>query len=169
MRTCGVFSLLPDESVGNNIGAFCAVVPGEGDMEPAERVHRVHSSLLEIKQSPAALLSYAIANIFTRFLPSSWASYAFRRANAGATVVVTNVKGPESPLHYQGRNVESVYGFIPIPPGIPVGVTIMSYQGKICMGLTAESWAVPDGDQFMRWVLEEYRAMIQSARESVKP
>ena len=157
--------LLPNQSVGNNIGAFCARVPGESDrLTPEQRLARVHRSLRTIKNTPAPYLSHWVAKASSKILPASWASYLYRRANAGATVVITNVRGYPKAMHYRGREVESVYGFIPIPPGIPIGVVVQSYNGRMTLSLTAESWAVPDGDQFMAWALEEYMALVEETR-----
>ena len=161
--------LLPEDSVGNKIGAFGVRVPAENELlTPVERLHQVHRALQAVKQSPAPFWSFGIATAVTKLLPSSWASYIFKHSSAGATVVVTNVKGPDKALHYQGREVEAVHGFIPIPPGIPVGVTINSYNGKINLGLTAESWAVPDGDRFLSFVLEEYLKLVRAAKDVSK-
>mmetsp|Transcript_4282 Transcript_4282/g.8754 ORF Transcript_4282/g.8754 Transcript_4282/m.8754 type:complete len:594 (-) Transcript_4282:163-1944(-) len=157
--------VLPNESVGNNIGAFCARVPGESDdLTPTQRLAQVHQSLQTIKNTPAPYLSHWVANASTKILPASWASYVYQHANAGATAVITNVRGYPKAMHYQGREVESVYGFIPIPPGIPIGVVVQSYNGRMTLSLTAESWAVPDGDRFMVWVLEEYMDLVEAAR-----
>jgi hypothetical protein len=40
----------------------------------------------------------------------------------------------------------------------------MSYAGQVNCTVTAEQWAVPDGDQFMVWVLEEYLRLVQAAQ-----
>jgi hypothetical protein len=156
--------LLPNDSIGNQIGAVAARVPcGNENTTAADRLHAVHNALATVKQSPAALWSFGAATWATRLLPSSWVASLFRRAAAGASVVVTNVRGPDRILHYQGRPVETIQGFLPLPPGIPVGVTVNSYNGQVQLGLTAETWAVPNGDQFLAWVLEEYLEMVQAA------
>jgi hypothetical protein len=54
-----------------------------------------------------------------------------------------------------GRRLESIYGFVPLPLGIPVGVVVRSYAGSMALTVTAEAYAVPDTDRFMSWVLEE--------------
>lgn len=158
--------LLPGTSIGNRIGAFCARVPGETDASPAERLAEVHTALHTVKQTPAPVLGHYVAKLATLCLPTSWASALYRRTNAGATCVVTNVRGPPSAVHWQGREIESIYGFIPLPPGIPIGVSVNSYNGHMSLSLTAEPWAVPDGDQFLAWVLEEYLALVQAAKEN---
>jgi len=55
--------------------------------------------------------------------------------------------------------VESVAGFIPLPPGVPVGVVVQSYAGSMSLSLNAERYAIPDPDKFLKWVVEEYQAL----------
>jgi hypothetical protein len=51
--------------------------------------------------------------------------------------------------------LESAAGFLPLPPGIPIGVVVQSYAGAVSRTVNAEKWAVPDADKFLGWVLEE--------------
>ena len=59
--------------------------------------------------------------------------------------------------------MESVAGFYPLPPGLPVGVLVQSYGNVVSLSVTAEKWAVPDADQFLKWVLEEYQLLCKEA------
>lgn len=68
-------------------------------------------------------------------------------------------------MHLDGHLVESVYGFVPLPPGVPVGVAVMSYAGRISCTLSAEPWTIPDADQFMIWVMEEYLHLVNAAKD----
>jgi hypothetical protein len=64
-----------------------------------------------------------------------------------------------------GRRVESMFGFVPLPPGIPVGVVVSSYAGEMSVTVTAEPWAVPDADRFISWMLEEYLSLVDKAKQ----
>jgi WS/DGAT C-terminal domain len=174
--------VLPNESVSNCIGALVARVPCEMDNEDefsspsdsttnrsVERLRAVSSELHAIKRTPTAILSYIMAKVLSNIttmniFPSSWMSYLYSNANAGSMVVVSNNRGPSVPVHIDGHKVESITGFVPLPPGIPVGVVVMSYAGHINCALSAEPWAVPDGDQFMLWILEEYLELVNAAK-----
>jgi diacylglycerol O-acyltransferase len=68
---------------------------------------------------------------------------------------MTNTRGSPDYVHMGGRRLESIYGFVPLPLGIPVGVVVRSYAGSMALTVTAEAYAVPDTDRFMSWVLEE--------------
>jgi hypothetical protein len=162
--------ILPGESVGNNIGAFVARCPGEMKRDaaetpccPTERLIRVHESLLRAKGGPAPLVSYYMARFCSEYLPDGITKAIFKRANANAAVVVTNTRGYDGKLHINGMAVESAAGFIPLPPGIPIGVVVQSYNGTVSLSVTAERWAVPDADKFLGWVLDDYRRLYSEA------
>jgi WS/DGAT C-terminal domain len=167
--------VLPDESVGNNIGALVVRVPSELENSSTEdddcvlRLRSVSSEMHTMKRTPTALLSHLMAKILSyatahRLVPLSWTSRMYAASNAGSMVVISNNRGPSIPVHLDGHQVESVYGFVPLPPGVPVGVAVMSYAGRISCTLSAEPWAVPDGDQFMIWVIEEYLRLVNAAK-----
>ena len=59
-------------------------------------------------------------------------------------------------------------GFLPLPPGIPIGVVVQSYAGTISLSVTSEKWAVPDADKFLRWTLDEYNRLSEEATELEK-
>ena len=59
-----------------------------------------------------------------------------------------------------------MYGFVPLPPGVPIGVVVMSYAGNVNLTLTAEPWAVPDPDMFLSWILEEYLRLFLLAKQN---
>ena len=167
--------IIPGESVGNKIGAFVTRVPGEmlhdavgGAICPTERLEKVHNSLLYSKKSPAPIVSYYIAKFCSNCLPENWTKAMFQRANANAVVAISNNRGYEHKLHINGMTVESAAGFLPLPPGIPIGVVVQSYAGTMSLSVVAEKWAVPDGDKFLRWILDEYRRLRDVAIELEK-
>lgn len=159
--------LLPGQSVGNNIGAFCAQVPGEQRMGAEVRLERVHESLFKVKSTPAPLLSYMVARA-TSILPFSLKQRLFTWSQAHACVAVTNNKGSPRELSLNGQSIVSMAGFLPLPPGIPIGVSVTSYNGEVSLSVTAEPWAVPNSDQFLKWMLEEYQRLLKISRAETK-
>mmetsp|Transcript_1351 Transcript_1351/g.2355 ORF Transcript_1351/g.2355 Transcript_1351/m.2355 type:complete len:159 (+) Transcript_1351:3-479(+) len=135
---------------------------------PSERLRRVHESLLYSKRSPAPFVSHHMAKFCSEYIPEEWAKSIFQRANANACVVVSNTRGYDKKLHIRGMTVESVAGFLPLPPGIPVGVVVQSYAGTMSLTLTAEKWAVPDADKFLSWVVDEYQRLRVEASQLEK-
>ena len=169
--------ILPNESLGNRIGAFVTRVPGEMTHDargggtsscPSDRLFKVHQSLKRSKQSPAPFLSHYIAKVCSDFLPEKWTKTIFQRANANACVAISNNRGFKEKIHINGMQVESAHGFLPLPPGIPIGVVVQSYAGVLSISVTAEKWAVPDPDKFLLWVLDEYSRVLEAAAQLEK-
>ncbi len=169
--------LLHGQSLGNKIGAMLARIPCETDEEhnhdssSVQRLQQIHSILGRVKQSPAALISYAMARTLASppvswILPSSWMTSLMTNTHLGATCVITNVRGPPHELHLGGRRVVTAQPFLPLPPGIPIGVALFSYAGAMNVSVNAEAWAVPNADQFLLWVVEEYQHLLDIASRS---
>lgn len=163
--------LLPGQSMGNKIGALVSRVPAEAADNAADRLYEVHNTLWDRKQTPAAVLAFLAAKMFGGMLGTvlgSWTPWVFETAHANASVVVTNVRGPETMMHLKGRRVETNLGFLPLPPGIPIGMVVMSYNQKLTLTIMAERWAVPDADMFLTWVAEEYQELLNQAKVDSK-
>ena len=159
--------LLPGESLGNRIGAFVSALPtkylsssDDTAYSSVKNLEVVSESLRQLKTSPAAYISWAIAKIASEYLPETLTKYLMRSANANAVCVVSNVRVPvEDKLHLNGRPIESMCGFLPLPPGVPIGIVVQSYAGAISLTVTADNRAVPDADKFLFWILEEYEKL----------
>lgn len=154
----------PGRGIGNLIGAFVSKIPCDLPHDSsAKRFLSVHNSLLSCKSSPAPFLGYMMAKVISKFLPESIAVRIFKASSANAAVAITNSRGFEEKVHIDGRRVESIAGFLPLPPGLPVGVVIGSYGGEIHLSVNAETWAVPDSDKFLGWILDEYKRLRNEA------
>jgi diacylglycerol O-acyltransferase len=178
--------LLPGQSMGNKIGAMISRIPGQQPnnenklMDPGERLLHVHQVLHSRKQTPAAVWSYLLAKLVGSIGVGGTSRHArldniedgggivpwiFEKSHANASAVVTNIRGPEKIVHLDGRRVEATLGFLPLPPGIPLGMVVQSYANRLSLTVIAEPWAVPDvvSDQFVSWVVEEYEALKKEA------
>jgi hypothetical protein len=114
-----------------------------------------------------ALDSTGSDTIDALFLSAAWLPFIFFKASAGAVAVVTNTRGSPDYVHMGGRRVESIYGFVPLPLGIPVGVAVSRYAGRMGLALTPKPYAVPDADRVMSWVLEEYLSLLLNKAKQV--
>jgi diacylglycerol O-acyltransferase len=52
--------------------------------------------------------------------------------------VTTNVPGPPLPLYAAGREMIEYLPFVPLGPGVRIGVAILSYNGKLAFGVTGD-------------------------------
>ena len=61
-----------------------------------------------------------------------------RSAQRSLTTITTNVPGPQFPLYCMGREMLEYLPFVPISYGTRVATAILSYNGTIAFGLTAD-------------------------------
>ena len=66
-----------------------------------------------------------------------------------ATVIVTNVKGPQERLYLAGAPVEEMMAWIPRYGGIGVGISILSYAGQVRLGVSRTEDIVPDPENLI--------------------
>eukprot|EP00567_Pseudictyota_dubia_P016914 CAMPEP_0197459574 /NCGR_PEP_ID=MMETSP1175-20131217/51760_1 /TAXON_ID=1003142 /ORGANISM="Triceratium dubium, Strain CCMP147" /LENGTH=595 /DNA_ID=CAMNT_0042994489 /DNA_START=141 /DNA_END=1928 /DNA_ORIENTATION=+ len=164
--------LLPGESLGNKIGAFVASVPLTEKEETADhckasnRFKGVSKALKEGKSTPAYLIAWTMAKFTSDYAPEWFAKWAMRNGNAKSVCVISNVKGFPFKVHWVGRRLEYLCAFLPLPPGIPIGVVVSSYDGEIGFTVDADKRAVPDADRFGEWMIDEFKRLEQEARVS---
>jgi len=151
--------LMRGQSLGNKIGAFVAAIPTGNAENPSKRLKEVSKSLLEGKQTPGHLISWTLAKLLADFAPLRFSKWALRHGNAHSVAVISNVRGFPFKTHWAGRPVEAVIAFLPLPPGIPIGIVVQSYDGNLYFTVEADRRAVPDAEIFSDWIMEEYERL----------
>ncbi len=71
-------------------------------------------------------------------------------------LLVSNVPGLPFTIHLAGAAVERYFPFGPTT-GAAMNVTLMSYEGTCCIGVNADTGAVPDSDVMLRCLHEGFR------------
>jgi hypothetical protein len=75
------------------------------------------------------------------------------RAIASHTPVnmtVINAPGTQVPLYFEGARLLETYGQVPLRDDHGLGITVMSYDGRLFFGLNADFDLVPDLDFFAK-------------------
>ena len=152
---------LTSRCIGNSIGAFVTTVPfcPNKTSSSTSRLYSVSKNLNKVKHTPAAKISQAVSSFISTFAPESIAKLALVYANCHAVAAISNVHGFQKKIHWMGRPIEILCAFLPLPPGIPIGIVVTSYDGKIIMSLDADESIVPDADAFLDCMIEEYEAL----------
>ena len=93
------------------------------------------------------------ANRITEFLPSETLAAAARvytRTRLGGqhrpffNVTITNVPGPPVPIYAAGAKIHSAFGMAPILDGLGLILVILSYHGRISIGISSCEQIVAD-------------------------
>jgi diacylglycerol O-acyltransferase len=73
--------------------------------------------------------------------------------------VVTNITGPSQDLALEGRRVRSLIFWVPQRARIGVGISILSFAGKVQLGVIADEALVPDLAALIEAFEEEFEAL----------
>eukprot|EP00984_Skeletonema_dohrnii_P014945 scaffold6400_cov143-Skeletonema_dohrnii-CCMP3373.AAC.3 len=159
--------ILPGESIGNKIGAFAVTTPFKTKAGSSiKRLRTISKALQLMKRTPAPQISYLITSFISNYLPKRVAQYALVKANCHSVATISNVHGFPETIHWAGNPVEMICAFLPLPTGIPIGIVVTSYNGRIIMSVDADASVVPDADEFLQWMVDEYETIKSEAETS---
>ena len=113
-----------------------------------------------MKRTPAPLISWFLTSLISK-LGLEWiAKDAIVRMNCHAAAIISNVHGFPFEIHWKGWPIKMLCAFFPLPPNIPIGILVTSYDGKIILSCeSTDERVVPDTDRFLDYMLEEYEAI----------
>jgi hypothetical protein len=57
---------------------------------------------------------------------------------------MTNVPGPRQPLYFAGQELKSVMFWVPQSGKLGLGISLISYNGQVRLGVTTDAGLVPD-------------------------
>jgi WS/DGAT/MGAT family acyltransferase len=131
-------------ALGNRVAAMWASLPvGVGD--PVARLQTVSAGMQEAKGSGQAVGAEVLTRLSGFAPPTIMAQAARLQARQRLfNLVVTNVPGPQHPLYVLGRELEAIYPMVPLAENTALGIAIMSYNGQLNFGLTADYDALAD-------------------------
>jgi hypothetical protein len=78
--------------------------------------------------------------------------------------VTTNVPGPQQPLYLMGRQLQSLIPFVPLAMGVRVATAIVSYNGTINFGVTADYDTVRDLPAFLDGIEKTLSALDRAVK-----
>ncbi|MDO8363439.1 MAG: wax ester/triacylglycerol synthase family O-acyltransferase [Actinomycetota bacterium] len=139
-----------DHTYNNQVSAMIAELP-VGIADPVERLHAISAQMAGLKDSHQAVAGSVLVNM-AGFAPPMLLSLGLRTAvgvmrrlpQRSVNTVTTNVPGPQFPLYACGHEMLAYYPFVPLSQGVRVGVAILSYNGQVAFGVTADWDTVPD-------------------------
>ena len=163
-RTYIPFNLRPldqDIELGNKFGLVFLQLP-IGTVDKMERLQIIKQRMDELKNSPEAMV--AITLLATAgMLPKDIEGQVFKLFHAKATAVLTNVPGPQQPLYMAGGRMKSMMGWVPQAGNLGLGLSIISYDGQVFVGINTDAGLVPDAAS----VIEHFNEEFEEFRELV--
>lgn len=126
---------------------------------PFERVFEVRRRMAELRGSyqPAVALGIlAATGLAPKFVQDIVLDILANKASA----VMTNVPGPQQPLYMAGAHLTQQMFWVPQSGDIGVGVSILSYNGKVQFGLVTDRHFVTDPENIVSRFQPEFEKLV---------
>jgi len=130
------------KNLGNHFGLVFLKLPiFEGN--PLKRLAFIHQEMKELKKSKQAIVSFGLLSAIG-MAPAKVQNILLDQFSKKATTVLTNVPGPQVPLYITGAEVQKIMFWVPQNGTIGMGISILSYNGKVEFGLIVDKNLISD-------------------------
>jgi len=144
--------------LGNRFGLVPLLVP-VGTLAPLDRLKLVHQRMNALKTGYQPLLSYGLLGLSG--LLNETAQKALSNLFLDkTTAVMTNVPGPQQPIHFCGAEVTQSIFWVPASGDVGMGVSIISYAGGVQFGLITDEALCPEPREIIERFSEEFEQLL---------
>jgi diacylglycerol O-acyltransferase len=131
-----------DPEAGNRFGLVYVTLPLT-QASAGDRIAVVRQRMDAIKQTPEAVMAFGVLGAM------GLANAAVERFGVDlftkkATVLVTSIPGPTAPLRLAGHEIEALLVWAPASGGIGITISVLTYAGRLQIGIRADARLVPD-------------------------
>ena len=146
------------KKLGNHFGLVFLELP-IGEANPLRRLERVAAGMRELKRSRQAMVTLGLLAL-VGMAPAALQAPALELFSRKASAVATNVPGPQQPLYLAGVEVRELMFWVPQTGSIGVGVSILSYNGRVHFGIIGDAKRVRDPDAVAVRFGEEFEKLV---------
>jgi len=158
--------LRPPEHTGELGNEFGLVVLdlAVASSDSMDRLATTKSRMDALKRSPEAVAILALFNILGRG-PKLLEDFANQLFGSKASVVMTNVAGPRTPLYLAGVPIDRMMFWVPHPgKQLGMGISILSYKGMASLAVIADARLVPDPEAITSRFNREFEQMLRRVK-----
>lgn len=131
----------------------------------AQRLATTKARMDALKRSPEAMATLALFDILGR-VPKGLEDFANDLFGSKASLVITNVVGPQDVLYLAGVPIDSMLGWAPHPgKQLGMAISVMSYQGMATLTVIADARLIPDPEVITDQFNMEFQSLL---KDSVK-
>ena len=146
------------KSLGNHFGLVFLELP-IGMEHPLERLYEVRRRMRALKGSYQPVIALGLLSA-VGYGPRLIQEQVTNLLGNNASAVMTNVPGPQHPLFFAGRRIRELDFWVPQSGGIGMGVSILSYDGRIQFGVITDAGLVPDPDRIVGRFADEFDKLM---------
>jgi len=152
-------------SAGNRVVMLMAELPIDEE-DPRRRLSKVSETTARLKHSRQRAGVEFIEELSDRTLTSLFVGFArFATWQRSFNIVITNIPGPQIPVYLLGARMTAIYPLVPLAWNQAVGIALFSYDGGLFWGFNADWDALPDVDELVTALGEEFDALHASVSQ----
>jgi len=144
--------------LGNRFGLVALELP-VGLENPLARLYATRERMAKLKGSYQAALTLSILGL-VGMAPKFVQQQILDLLASKATAVMTNVPGPQEALYLAGAKLRQPLFWVPQSGDIGMGVSILSYDGKVQFGLISDHHLVPDPERIVERFTNEFDKLL---------
>jgi len=146
------------KKLGNHFGLVFLDLP-IGEANPLRRLERVAACMRDLKGRRQAVVAFGLLAALG-MAPAALQGPALELFSRKATTVATNVPGPQQPLFLAGNEVRELMFWVPQTGSIGLGLSILSYNGRVHFGVIGDHKRVRDPDAIVQRFDAEFEKLM---------
>jgi diacylglycerol O-acyltransferase len=143
--------------LGNSFGLVFLLLP-VSVADPGERLTELKRRMDALKGSAEPGVVFLILQSIGR-APRWLHTRVVQMFSSKASIVMTNVPGPTEEIHMGGGPVETLMFWVPQAGDIGLGLSILSYNGRVRVGICADAAYVPDPSRLVDAFEAEFESL----------
>jgi WS/DGAT/MGAT family acyltransferase len=145
-------------ALGNYFGLVAVLLP-VGIENPVERLYEVKRRMTELKSSRQALVALGVLAA-VGMAPKRVQQEILDLLASRASAVMTNVPGPQHPLHMAGARLKEVVFWVPQSGSIGLGISILSYDGGVQFGIVTDRNLIADPEPVAQLFSRQFEHLL---------
>lgn len=144
--------------LGNHFGLVALELP-VGIENPLKRLYATKARMEALKSGYQAQVTYGLLGL-VGMAPKFLQQQVLDLVASKATAVMTNVPGPQAPRYLAGVKLKQQMFWVPQTSNIGIGVSILSYDGKVQFGLITDKGLVDDPERIVECFSAEFEKLL---------
>jgi hypothetical protein len=156
-----------EADLGNRMGAVFLSLP-VGVTDPVARLREIESRMNVRKASLEGAVYFVLLNVLG-LVPAGLANPLVKTLGTRATAIVTNVRGPQERRYLAGSSLDGFLAWVPQTGPLGLGISILSYDGQVRIGILADSGLIPDPGALLADLCDEFDLLLSRAMNTEDP
>ena len=149
-------------TMGNKFGLVFLSLP-LGIEDPVERLRELKLRMDALKNTSEPIVAFGILGLIG-MMPDRLEDVVVDIFGAKGTVVMTNVPGPRQQLYFAGAGIDNMMFWVPQSGRLGIGISILSYNGKVMIGVATDTGLIPDPEA----VVASFHAELAALRDETR-